>query len=126
MSLFAKSKPTKRVDLPDGAWVEIQNLPKGIKESFKSELADLFKGVDIKKGEDGEDEPDRKTLPDSFVQKIAEVNYRKLEKAIKSWSAEGVPVTIENIKELDEEIFDQILTAVNKMNELNDTERKNS
>jgi hypothetical protein len=125
MSLFAKNKPSKRLDLLEGQWVELQHLSKGIKESFKSELADLFKGIDIKKGENGEEQPDGKSLPDSFVDKIAQINYRKLEKAIKSWSAEGVPVTVENIKELDEEAFDKILEAVNGMNELSDVERKN-
>lgn len=124
--MFAKNKPVKRVDLDDGNWVELQCLSKGQKDAIKSDLADAFKGVEIE-NKDGTPLPkDGTTLPDGFLAKLHAANYRKLQYSIKAWSANEVPITLDNIKDLDDATFDAILQAVNDMNELSPAEEKNS
>ncbi|MDC3414265.1 hypothetical protein [Terrihalobacillus insolitus] len=119
--MFAKNKPTKRIDLPENHWVELQHLSKGTKDVLKSSVTKIFNKFDSKmmdgKMDDVEFSPD-------FVEKIQEIEYQKLAAAIRAWSAEE-EVTVENIKELDDEPYELILKEVNNMNELSEEEEKN-
>jgi hypothetical protein len=116
LSLFAKNLPTKRIEIGEGNWVEIRKLSKGFKDQLKGEATDVFKGMDLK-GELG-------TVPEGMILKVQEVEYRKLRASIVRWSAD-VDITIENIKELDEEVYNRILKEVDEMNGLSQEEQKN-
>jgi hypothetical protein len=120
--MFAKNKPTERVQFDDGNWVELQVLSKGVKDSLKSELADMYSGLKIENGPDGK--PSTETLPPGIVGKVSDNQHRKVAAAIRAWSAEA-QITVETVKELDEETFDKILAKVNEMNELTAAEEKN-
>lgn len=125
---MAKNKPTKKVSFGDNNedYVVLQYLSKGVKDSYNSQLAELslsLKGVDTAALE----KMDTSSLPESaitIIGKINELEYYKLAHAIKSWSAEE-EISEESVKELAEEVFTQVVTEVNKMNELELTERKN-
>lgn len=119
--MFSKNRPKKRVDLPDNHWVELQYLSKGTKDVLKGATAEIFNKVDSKMFEG--DMQDVEFSP-NFVQKIQEVEYQKLNCAIHAWSAD-VEVSIENIKELDDEVYELILGEVDKMNGLSEEEEKN-
>lgn len=121
--MFSKNKPTKRVELGDGNWVELQFLSKGVKDSFKSDAADIYKGLDLETDEEGK--PKSNVIPEGMVGKVNEIQYRKVAAAIRAWSAADVPVTVESVKELDEEAFDKIDEVVTEMNELSVKEEKN-
>lgn len=125
MAMFAKDKPTKRIDF-EGGFVELQYLSKGVKDQIASELSSMFAGVDsesLKKLElDKKDEIPTAMI--GVVGKVQEVEYLKLSKAIKSWSS-SEPITIETVKELDDETFNRITKEVNEMNGLSKTEEKN-
>ncbi|MDF2791308.1 MAG: hypothetical protein K0S80_4410 [Neobacillus sp.] len=124
MALFAKNKPTKKVEF-DGGYVELQHLSKGVKDEIASRLAALYKGMDratLEKMKDTDDLPDNMIDAVSVVQ---EVEYYKLSHAIKSWSESEIKITIETVKDLDEEVFNKISKAVNEMNELNKQAEKN-
>lgn len=124
MALLAKNKPTKRVEF-EGGYVELQYLSKGVKDEISSRLAALYKGMDratLEKMKDSNDLPDNMIDAVSVVQ---EVEYCKLSHAIKVWSENGVPITVETVKDLDEEVFDKISKVVNEMNELGITNEKN-
>lgn len=128
MALMAKNKPTKKIPFGENNedFVVLQYLSKGVKDSYTSQLAELslsLKGVDATALE----KMDVNSLPESMakvVGKINELNYYKLACAIKSWSAEE-EVSEEAVKDLDEEIFNKLIEEVDKMNELEFTERKN-
>lgn len=119
--MFSKNKPTKRVDLGDGNWVDLQFLSKGVKDAFKSDAADIYKDLEI----DEEGKPKSNVIPEGMVGKVNEIQYRKVSSAIKTWSAADIPVTVETVKELDEEAFDKIVEFVNEMNDLSAKEEKN-
>jgi hypothetical protein len=119
MSFFAEDKPTKRVELGDGHWVELQHLSKGQKNTFQSELASMFKGTEY-----DANTKDLKSIPENFVGKTQEIEYRKIVAAIRSWSA-GKEVSVETIKALSDEYYDRIAEEVEKMNDLPEKERKN-
>lgn len=124
MGLFAKNRPTKRIDIGED-WVELQHLSKGVKDEISSRLASLYKGMDkstLEKLQTGQDVPD--TLIDA-VSVVQEVEYYKLSHAIKAWSDQNTSITVESVKALDEGVFNNISEAVNEMNELNKEERKN-
>ncbi|WP_035430861.1 hypothetical protein [Bacillus sp. UNC322MFChir4.1] len=125
MSLFAKNKPTKRVDF-EGGWVELQFLSKGAKDHISSQLSNMFADMDseaIKKMKlQNKDDIPAEMI--GVIGKVQQVEYYKLSQAIRSWS-EQEEITIETVKELNDEIFDLISKEINKMNELNLTERKN-
>lgn len=132
--MFAKNKPVVRVTLEDGNWVDLQHLSKGVKDSFKNSLSGLTNGgleISLDDGGDGANpKPKSISLSDNFLEKINDVNYRKMAAAIREWSAkdeEGkpVPVTEAAVKELDEAVFDRIMEEINKMNELSTAEEKN-
>ncbi|MGM0882597.1 MAG: hypothetical protein ACQEXQ_16340 [Bacillota bacterium] len=122
--MFSKNKPTKRVDLGDGNWVELQYLSKGMKNSFKSDAADVYKYLEVELDENGKPKEGMK-LPEGAIGKINGIQYRRMAAAIRAWSAADIPVTIEGVQELDEEIFDLIDNAITEMNELSAKEEKN-
>lgn len=126
MAMFSKDKPTRRVDF-EGGWVELQYLSKGVKNEIASRLSSMFVGVDDEtlKKLDFNNQNEIPTAMISVVGKVNQVEYYKLSKAIKVWSAADVPVTEETVSELDDEIFDLISEEVNKMNELNKQDEKN-
>lgn len=125
---MAKNKPTKTVYFGETKedFVILQFLSKGVKDSYNSQLAELslsLKGIDAAALE----KMDVNSLPDSVatvVGKINELEYYKLAHAIKKWSEEE-EVSEETVKGLDEVIFNQLIQEINKMNELDVTERKN-
>lgn len=125
MSLLSKNKPTKRVNF-EGGFVELQYLSKGVKDHIKSSLAGLYKHLESLNVEDlkNSDEIPKDINMDELLNKINEVEYYKLSKAIKSWS-ENVEITVEAVKELDDEVFEKISNEINQMNTLNEVERKN-
>lgn len=127
MALFAKNKPTKRVEF-EGGWVELQHLSKGVKDDIQNKIIEACKGIDLKKidslkNKSSEEMPD--DIPFEIVGKINETSYIALKNAIKAWSEADTPITIEAVRDLDEDIFEKILTEVNQMNQLQMGERKN-
>lgn len=124
MPMFSKDRPTKRIEF-DGGWVELQHLSKGIKDQIASRLSASLEGIDpaaLKNlNKDSEDMP---TGMIAMVGKVQQVEYYKLSKAIKAWSAD-MAITEETVQELDDEVFSKISDEINSMNELNKTERKN-
>jgi hypothetical protein len=126
MPLFAKNKPTKRVNF-EGGWVELQHLSKGVKDEISSRLSSLFAGMDEEtlKKVNSDNKDDVPTGMINVVGKVQEVEYFKLSHAIKAWSENDTPINEETVKELDEEVFNEISKAVNEMNELSKTEEKN-
>jgi hypothetical protein len=124
MALFSKNRPTKRLDF-DGAWVELQHLSKGVFDEVQSRYTKLYEGVDRKSLEQWQktDElPDE--IPLDIVAKTNEVEYYKVSHAIHSWSEEE-SITHDTVKELDSEVFDQILKEVNTMNKFTEDDKKN-
>lgn len=119
--MFAKNKPTKKIDLADNHWVELQYLSKGTKNELQSATTEIFNKFD-KKMLDGEME-DVQFSPD-FIKKVQAIEYQKLTAAIRAWSAQE-PVSVEVVKELDDESYETILKEVDKMNGLSDEEEKN-
>lgn len=124
MSLFSKNKPTKRIDF-EGGFVEIQHLSKGVKDHIRSNLAGLYKDLEKLNAEDlqGKELPQGIEM-DKILNKINEVEYYKLSQAIKSWS-ENIEITIDTVKELNDDVFSQISKEVDEMNALNEVEKKN-
>ena len=140
MALFSKNKPTKRVEL-EGAWVELQYLSKGAKDSLNNQIIKACEGIDIRKLEQVEKaknakkaenpekpEGDEEVLPEGIpldmIAKINEASYFALYKAIKAWS-EPDEITLESVQELDDEVFSKLISEVNAMNELELGEQKN-
>jgi hypothetical protein len=124
MPLFAKNKPTKRVDF-EGGYVELQFLSKGVKDEIKSRTTSLYKGVDIKKLQSAQSESD---IPPEMFDKIPgllEIEYYKLAHAIKAWSDAETPISEETVKEMDEEIFNMVSQKIAEMNELTPLQEKN-
>jgi hypothetical protein len=128
VALFAKNKPTERIDFGN-EYVELQFLSKGIKDQIQSQITSILKEVDpkslsklsnisLESGELPEE------IPYDMVDKIQEIEYYKLSKAIVKWSA-GDEISIESIKELDEEVFEAIKHKVDEMSKLKEQERKN-
>lgn len=124
MPMFSKDRPTKRIEF-DGGWVELQHLSKGIKDQIASRLSASLEGIDPAALKNlNEKNTDMPPGMIAMVGKVQQVEYYKLSKAIKAWSAEFA-VTEESVQELDDEIFSKISDEINSMNELNKTERKN-
>jgi hypothetical protein len=123
MPLFAKNKPTQRVDF-DGGFVELQYLSKGVKDEIKGRTTALYKGVDLKKLQSAKDETDIPTEMFDSIPKIMEIEYYKLAKAIVKWSDEA-PITEETVRELDEETFNLVSKKVDEMNQLTSLQEKN-
>lgn len=126
MPLFAKNKPTQKVEF-EGGFVEVQFLSKGVKDEIQSRLTGLYKGMDkatILKLQTG-DESEIPTELFEVLGAVQSIEYYKLSHAIKSWSDNETPINEDNVKEMDEEIFNTVLKKVNEMNELSQTERKN-
>lgn len=126
MTLFSKQKPTKRIDIGE-AWVELQFLSKGVKDEISSRLSSMFEGVDSEtlNKMNSENKDDIPTSMIGALSKVQEVEYYKLASAIKAWSDHNTLVSVEAVKELDEEVFNKISTAVNEMNELSKGDQKN-
>jgi hypothetical protein len=124
MPLFAKNKPTQRVEF-EGGYIELQFLSKGVKDEIKSRTTALYKGVDIKKLQNAQSEED---IPVEMFDKIPgllEIEYYKLAHAIKSWSDPETLITEDTVKEMDEDIFNQVSKKVDEMNQLKQAEEKN-
>jgi hypothetical protein len=128
--MFAKNKPTKIVTFEDGKYsITLQHLPKGIKDDYNSRLAELslgLKGISKEVLEKIEENMDK--IPDSMaaiVGKINQLEYFKLANAIREWSEKEVPITEETVKELDEDVFNELVKEVDKMNGLTVEQRKN-
>ncbi|MDQ0414236.1 hypothetical protein [Mesobacillus stamsii] len=126
MALFSKNKPTKRIEF-EGGWVELQYLSKGAKDEIANRLSSMFAGMDneVLKKMDNFDKDDVPAAMIGVVGKVQEVEYYKLSNAIKSWSETDIPVTVESVKDLDDEVFDKISKAIDEMNKLKEEEIKN-
>jgi hypothetical protein len=126
MGLFAKNRPTKRIELGTGDWVELQLLSKGIKDDLKSEVMALLKDfqIDINASNGQLTPKSGLSISGEFLQKTKEVEYKQIVAAIAKWS-EDAEINVENIKALSDEAYDKILEEIAKMNELSEEERKN-
>lgn len=127
MPLFSKNKPTKRLEF-EGGWVELQYLSKGVKDEIANRLSSMFAGMDnetLKNIGDFENKDEIPTAMVSVVGKVQEAEYYKLAHAIKAWSETDVPVNMDTVKDLDDEVFEKISKAIDEMNELKQGERKN-
>ncbi|MEE6450533.1 hypothetical protein RAH41_08180 [Gottfriedia acidiceleris] len=120
MALFAKNKPTKRVEF-EGGWVELQFLSKGVKDEIASRLAPLHS--ELKNIENATEEDVPEGVFDVLGQ-INQIEYYKVAHAIKAWSEEE-EITEENVKALDSEVFEKISKSINDMNELSQGDKKN-
>jgi hypothetical protein len=125
MAMFASDKPTKKLEF-EGGFVELQYLSKGEKDQISNQLSSMFAGVDEEtlKKLDFKDKDNVPTAMIGVVGKVQEVEYYKLSKAIKAWSSEK-EITIETVKDLEEELFDKISDEITRMNELSKGETKN-
>lgn len=127
--LFAKNKPTKPIYFDEAKehFVILQHLSKGEKDNYTSQLAELslsMKGINKQTLEN----MDIDALPDGMgeiLRRINDLEYEKIAAAIKSWSEKDTEIKVETVRELDEEVFEEIKKAVDKMNGLTDLERKN-
>jgi predicted ThiF/HesA family dinucleotide-utilizing enzyme len=106
---FADEKDVERVDLGDGAWVDIKKeLSYGEYQNVVSSFADMEAGVSGR--------PNMKY-------NIARGNLMMMEKFIVAWSitddsGNTVPVTKENITRLKRSVADTIMEVINKNNPL--------
>lgn len=128
MALMSKNKPTKRIEF-DGGFVELQHLSKGIKDEYQSRMAALAKELGdideekIKNSKKSGEIP-KEFNADSVLRKVNEAEYYKLSKAIKSWS-EQEEINDQTVRELDGEVFSKISAAIDEMNELRASDKKN-
>jgi hypothetical protein len=125
LAMFSKDKPTKRIEF-EGGWVDLQHLSKGVKDQITSRLSSSLEGMDaeaLKKLDKNSDEVPVGAI--GMVGKVQQVEYYKLSKAIKAWSAGEVAITEESVQDLDDEVFNLISAEINKMNELSKEEIKN-
>jgi hypothetical protein len=128
MALMSKNKPTKRIEF-DGGFVELQHLSKGIKDEYQSRMAALAKELGdideekIKSSKESGEIP-KEFNADSVLRKVNEAEYYKLSKAIKSWS-EQEEINDQTVRELDGEVFAKISSAIDEMNELRASDKKN-
>lgn len=124
MPLFAKNKPTDKIEF-EGGYVELQFLSKGVKDKIKSLTTSIYKGVDIKKLQSAQSKDD---IPVEMFDKIPgllEIEYYKLAHAIKSWSDPETPINEDTVKEMDEDIFNKVSKKVDEMNQLRPDQEKN-
>jgi hypothetical protein len=126
--LFAKNKPTKKMTFGDD-WVELQHLSKGAKDNYQAKqivLVSKLKSIDeatMKKIEAG----DISSIPENMeniATDIMSLKYEMVTSAIVKWSSLE-EITENNVKALDEAVFDEIENAISEMNTLNENERKN-
>ena len=114
----------------DGKYsITLQHLAKGIKDTYNSQVAELSLGLKGIKKEDLENLEDNiDKIPDSMAKVVAKLNeleYFLLSHAIKEWSDKETAVSIDTVKELDEEVFLELIQEVNSMNGLTKQARKN-
>lgn len=124
MAMFSKNKPTKRVEF-EGGWVDLQHLSKGVKDQIASRVSASLEGIDPKALQSlDKNSDDMPAGMIGMVGKVHQVEYYKLAKAIRAWSADTA-ITEESVQELDDEVFNKLSEEINKMNELSKEERKN-
>jgi hypothetical protein len=128
MPLFAKNKPTERVDF-EGGYVEVQHLSKGIKDEISRRTTEMYADLPqsvIKQLRTNPNATDADVPPEILgtIGKIMDIEYYKLAHAIKSWS-DDAPINEETVKEMDEDIFLKVSKKVDEMNELTTVQRKN-
>lgn len=124
MPLFAKNKPTQRENF-EGGFVELQYLSKGVKDEIKARAASVYQGIDISKLQNAKSEADIPTEAFAKIPQLMEIEYYKLAHAIKSWSDSETPISEDTVKEMDEEIFNQVSKKVDEMNQLKPEQEKN-
>lgn len=125
MGLFAKNRPTKRIDLGNGDWVELQYLSKGIKDELKNEAAGVINDLKIN-ANDGKLKGDGEiSISGDSFKKLKEVEIRQMVAAIAEWSETEAEINFENVKGLSDEPYEKILEAILEMNELKEEEVKN-
>jgi hypothetical protein len=126
VSLFAKDKPLKRVEFENDAWVELKYLSKGFKNQIENDIANIARGFEFEYKDGKVESKDGALLPEDVLQKLHSIEYRKISAAIAKWSeGDKETITIDNVKQLDDEVYNKILMTVDEMNGLNETERKN-
>jgi hypothetical protein len=124
MPLFAKNKPTQRENF-EGGFVELQYLSKGVKDEIKARAASVYQGIDISKLQNAKSEADIPIEAFAKIPQLMEIEYYKLAHAIKSWSDSETPINEDTVKEMDEEIFNQVSKKVDEMNQLKPEQEKN-
>lgn len=126
MALFAKNKPTQRLDF-EGGFVELQYISKGVKDEIKRRTMEVYGSIDNEELKALQKSQNDDEIPVSLIGsagKILEIQYYKLAHAIRSWS-DNAEITEETVKELDEDIFDKISQKIDGMNALKQTDEKN-
>lgn len=126
MALFAKNKPTQRLDF-EGGFVELQYISKGVKDEIKRRTMEVYGSIDNEELKALQKSQNDDEIPVSLIGsagKILEIQYYKLAHAIRSWS-DNAEITEETVKELDEDIFDKISRKIDGMNALKQTDEKN-
>lgn len=126
MPLFAKNKPTQRMEF-EGGFVEVQYLSKGVKDEIKRRTMEVYGSIDNEELKAIQNSQSNDDIPVSLIGsagKILEIQYYKLAHAIRSWS-DNAEITEETIKELDEDIFNEISEKIDEMNRLKQTDEKN-
>lgn len=126
MALFAKNKPTQRLDF-EGGFVELQYISKGVKDEIKRRTMEVYGSIDNEELKALQKSQNDDEIPVSLIGsagKILEIQYYKLAHAIRSWS-DNAEITEETVKELDEDIFDKISQKIDEMNALKQTDEKN-
>jgi hypothetical protein len=124
MALFAKNKPTDKVEF-EGGYVELQFLSKGVKDQIKARAASVYQGIDIIKLQNAKSEADIPTEAFEKIPQLMEIEYYKLAHAIKSWSDSETPINEDTVKEMDEDVFNQVSKKVDEMNQLKPDQEKN-
>jgi division protein CdvB (Snf7/Vps24/ESCRT-III family) len=126
--LFAKNKPTKKEIFGDD-YVILRHLSKGELDEYKARLAELSAQLQTigKENIDKMGNGDITAVPESMgdiMKSIQSLEIYKVTTSIVKWSVEE-DVNEENVKALDEEVFNKLSAAVDEMNKLKELERKN-
>lgn len=129
MPLFAKNKPTQKVEF-EGGYVELQYLSKGVKDEISRRSTEINKDLPqevVNKLRNNPNAEDKDIPVEIFgtVGKLMEIEYYKLSHAIRSWSDSDTPITEDSVKDMDDEIFDLVSKKVDEMNALKQSEQKN-
>lgn len=111
--MFVDQMPTKKVDINDTVWVEVQYLSKGYKDEEKAIISGIR--LDLK-NEDGDKE--------KAMRKMKEIENKRVVAGLKSWNSDKL-INIENVKLLREDTFNKILEAIDDYNKLSVEEVKN-
>ena len=123
--LFANEFPGTKVEFEAGGWVILQPLTRSFLDSQQKQLAALSKGAKIQMAGQKVIGVDTDSIDSvAIVEKATELEYEKVKASIKEWSSEK-EVSVENIKQLPDFIYEAILKKVDEINHPTEDEIKN-